>query len=89
MCRFSISRFITRVVGYQFMAKFLMDQTRPLKLPDHLLGSVADMMNSWSDDPKAPDWMNRLEDRMTIKGDWQAARPPAAASVQQDSGAKQ
>lgn len=86
---FSISRFITRVVGYQFMAKFLMDQTRPLKLPNHLLGSVADMMNSWSDDPKAPDWMNRLEDRMTIKGDWQAARPPAADSVQQDSGAKQ
>ena len=70
---FSISRFISRVVGYQFMAKFLMDQTRPLKLPSHLLGGVAEMMSAWSHDPKAPNWMNALEDRFTVKGDWQTA----------------
>ena len=85
---FSISRFITRVVGYQFMAKFLMDQTRPLKLPDHLLGRVADMMNAWSDDPKAPDWMNRLEDRLTITGDWQAKVSSAGHATQRASGAQ-
>ena len=70
---FSISRFISRVVGYQFMTKFLMDQTRPLKLPSHLLDRVANMMSAWSDDPKAPKWVNTLEDRLTVKGEWQAA----------------
>ena len=70
---FSISRFISRVVGYQVMAKFLMDQTRPLKLPSHLLDGVASMMSAWSDDPKAPKWVNTLEDRWTVKGDWQVA----------------
>lgn len=70
---FSISRFVSRVVGYQFMAKFLMDQTRPLKLPSHLLDGVAGMMSAWSDDPKAPKWLNALEDRLTVKGDWRVA----------------
>ena len=76
---FSISRFISRVVGYQVMAKFLMDQTRPLKLPSHLLNSVANMMSAWSEDPKAPKWVNTLEDRFTVKGDWQAAAKRASA----------
>ncbi len=84
---FSISRFITRVVGYQFMAKFLMDQTRPLKLPDHLLGRIADMMNTWSDDPKAPRWMNRLEDRMTVRGAWQPNVAAASRAQQHTAGA--
>lgn len=70
---FSISRFITRVVGYQFMSKFLMDQTRPLKLPTHLVAAVSDMMSAWSEDPKAPKWLNKLEDRLTTRGDWQVA----------------
>ena len=75
---FSISRFISRVVGYQMMAKFLMDQTRPLKLPSHLLEGVANMMSAWSDDPKAPKWVNTLEDRWTVKGDWQVAAKRAS-----------
>ena len=75
---FSISRFISRVVGYQMMAKFLMDQTRPLKLPSHLLDGVANMMSAWSDDPKAPKWVNTLEDRWTVKGDWQVAAKRAS-----------
>ena len=77
---FSISRFISRVVGYQMMAKFLMDQTRPLKLPTHLLESVANMMSVWSDDPKAPKWVNKLEDRFTVKGDWRRAAGRASAA---------
>ena len=75
---FSISRFISRVVGYQMMAKFLMDQTRPLKLPSHLLDGVANMMSAWSDDPKAPKWVNTIEDRLTVKGDWQVATKRAS-----------
>ena len=75
---FSISRFISRVVGYQVMAKFLMDQTRPLKLPSQLLDGVANMMSAWSEDPKAPKWINKLEDRFTVKGDWQVAAKRAS-----------
>ena len=78
---FSVSRFISRVVGYQLLAKFLMDQTRPLKLPSHLLDDVANMMSLWSDDPKAPKWVNKLEDRLTVQGDWQVAAKRASASA--------
>jgi hypothetical protein len=50
-------------------------------LPSHLLDGVASMMSAWSDDPKAPNWLNTLEDRLTVKGDWQVAsareNPPA------------
>ena len=62
---FSIARFLTRVAGYQFVVKVLMDQTRPLKLPPGLIGPVADMMQSWHSDAQAPDWVNALEKRFT------------------------
>ncbi|MEO8103434.1 MAG: oxygenase MpaB family protein [Betaproteobacteria bacterium] len=67
---FSIARFLTRLLGYHLMSKLLMDQTRPLKLPQHVRDRVEIMMAHWSDDPKAPAWMNSLEDRMTVKGSW-------------------
>jgi ER-bound oxygenase mpaB/B'/Rubber oxygenase, catalytic domain len=67
---FSIARLITRVVGYQLMTKLLMDQTRPLKLPEHVLNRVNSMMGNWGTDPKAPRWMNALEDKLTVKGSW-------------------
>ena len=72
---FSISRFLTRLLGYQLMTKLMMDQTRPLKLPQHVRDRVDAMMQHWSDDPKAPAWMNSLEDHMTIKGSWTSAAP--------------
>lgn len=62
---FSICRMLTRVVGYQFTVKLLMDQTRPLKLPPVLLNRVASMTRSWHLDAKAPDWVNKLEMRLT------------------------
>jgi hypothetical protein len=73
MPNFSISRMITRVVGYQMMCKFLMDQTRPLKLPARLIGQIDDTMDAWSYDHRAPSWLNRLEDRWTTSGSWRAA----------------
>ncbi|HZX29101.1 MAG TPA: DUF2236 domain-containing protein, partial [Telluria sp.] len=63
--QFSISRLITRIFGYQFTAKVLMDQTRPLKLPDQLLNQVGTVMQTWQHDPKAPKWMNAIEDKIT------------------------
>lgn len=67
---FSIARFITRVLGYPLTAKLLMDQTRPLRLPNHLLSQMGDALDHWGDDPKAPRWLNALEDRWTVKGSW-------------------
>ncbi len=67
---FSISRFFTRVVGYHLMSRVLLDQTRPLKLPQHLLNQVTRAMGQWSEDRKAPGWMNRVEDRLTQPGTW-------------------
>jgi hypothetical protein len=74
---FSIARLITRVLGYHFMSKVLLDQTRPLKLPDHVLNDVKNAMQSWSEDAKAPDWMNTLEDKFTQAGAW--THPSGAA----------
>jgi uncharacterized membrane protein len=71
---FSISRFLTRLLGYHFMSTILMDQTRPLKLPEHLLNSVNNTMATWSDDPKAPGWLNYLEDKLTTVGQWNASK---------------
>jgi hypothetical protein len=63
---FSITRLVSRIVGYRFAARVLMDQTRPLKLPAALLVQVQDAMHEWRTDPKAPAWMNSLEKRFTV-----------------------
>jgi len=63
--QFSMCRMITRVVGYQFTCKVLMDQTRPLKLPETLLNQMTAMTCDWHQDPKAPAWVNKLEQRLT------------------------
>ena len=71
--QFSFSRLLARIVGYRFTVRILMDQTRPLKLPEALLGDVHTVLQGWHRDPKAPDWMNRLEQRL--------ARPVAPPDV--------
>jgi hypothetical protein len=80
--RFSITRALVRIVGYQFMSRVLMNQTRPLQLPDQLLNQMDDTLASWSDDPYAPAWLNRLEDRFTTAGPWSLGRKaPAGAAT--------
>jgi hypothetical protein len=61
---FSISRLVTRAVGYRLIASILMDQTRPLKLPGALLNQVNAALCAWHTDPQAPHWMNQLEARL-------------------------
>jgi len=61
---FSFSRLVSRILGYRLTVKLLMDQTRPLKLPDALLDGVDEAVRGWHHDPKAPAWMNRLELRL-------------------------
>jgi len=67
---FSITRMLTRVAGYRLVTRFLMDQTRPLRLPDALLGQLRATLDAWHRDPRAPGWMNRAEARL-------AGRPAA------------
>ncbi|QGZ38581.1 uncharacterized protein DUF2236 [Pseudoduganella flava] len=62
--QFSISRMLTRVLGYRFMARILMDQTRPLKLPDVLLNDVNAALHRWQTDPRQPGWVNKVEAKL-------------------------
>jgi hypothetical protein len=80
---FSISRMLTRAFGYRLVTRFLMDQTRPLRLPDALLGEVRDALGQWRHDPRAPRWLNRLEARLAGHG------AQAAASAEADADADQ
>lgn len=68
--QFSLSRLITRVLGYRLVTRLLMDQTRSLRLPTQLLGHADAMLDHWSDDPHAPRWINAIEDRLTTYGSW-------------------
>lgn len=65
---FSIARPITRVMCYHLMSRVLLDQTRPLKLPQHLLNQVTRAMSNCSDDAKASGWLNSIEDKLTQRG---------------------
>lgn len=68
--QFSISRLIVRVVGYQLLHKVLTDKNQPMDLPEHLRNQISRMLHDWSHDPKAPKWMNDLEDYLTTHGSW-------------------
>lgn len=71
--QFSLTRMFTRVVGYHLLTRFLLDQTRPLDLPDELLQPVRSTVAGWHHDPRAPGWLNRLEDRLTTTDEWRPA----------------
>lgn len=68
--QFSLTRMFTRVVGYHLLTRFLLDQTRPLALPEELLHPMRGTVAAWHHDLRAPGWVNRLEDRMTATGPW-------------------
>jgi hypothetical protein len=84
---FSLSRLLTRVLGYHLLTRFLMDQTRPLSLPEQLLQPMHSTLTSWSEDARAPRWVNTLEDRWTTAGDWGAHAPQEAATIQRSAAA--
>jgi ER-bound oxygenase mpaB/B'/Rubber oxygenase, catalytic domain len=68
--RFSISRLLTRILGYHLLTKLLLDQTRPLALPEKVLQNIHTTVAQWSDDPNTLGWLNRIEDFFTTKGSW-------------------
>jgi hypothetical protein len=75
--QFSLSRLITRAVGYRLTCRLLMDETRPLSVPATLRPRIAAVIRGWGRDHQASPGMNALEDRFTTDGDWEALEPPA------------
>lgn len=51
---FSLARLITRALGVQLIEQLLMDQTRPLKLPETLRGQTLAMLRSWGGSAAQP-----------------------------------
>jgi len=68
---FSISRFVTRIVGYHLTCALLMSQTRELAVPSTLRPGIRSLVAGWGNDAHAPQWLNSLEDRWTTQGAWQ------------------
>jgi hypothetical protein len=67
---FSMTRLLTRILGYRLITKLLMSQTRKLKLPTHVLDRADEMLHRWGEDSNAPGWINKVEDRFTTQGPW-------------------
>jgi hypothetical protein len=76
--KFSLSRLLTRIIGYHLLTRFLLNQTRPLRLPTHVINAMQNTVAQWSDDPHASPWLNRLEDRFTTAGPWHHAERTTA-----------
>lgn len=72
--QFSISRMLTRVVGYHLLSRFLLDQTRPLGLPEQVLNPMQSAVAQWHHEPRSPAWLNWLEDSLTTRGHWLGRR---------------
>lgn len=79
--QFSICRLIARIFGYRVIMTFLMTQTRPLNLPDALGGQAQTVVAAWGNDPHAPQWVNRVEDWVTMRGDWRDTRKTTPTSA--------
>jgi hypothetical protein len=67
---FSLSRLVTRAVGYRLTCALLMSQTRELSVPDTLRPGIRSLIARWGEDAQAPRWINALDDRLTTPGDW-------------------
>ncbi len=61
----SISRFVTRTLGYRFAAALFADGSRPLNLPEHIRVAVNHTIAGWRTDARAPAWLNALGKRLT------------------------
>ncbi|OON62879.1 hypothetical protein B0920_05455 [Massilia sp. KIM] len=61
---FSITGMLTRAAGYRLVTRFLMDQTRPLRLPAALVGQAGDLAAAAPVASQGPRWVRRLEARI-------------------------
>lgn len=76
MPQFSLSRLLTRAIGYRLTCTLLMSQTLELSVPATLRPGIKAMIASWGEDAKAGPKMNAFEDRLTTPGNWDARHRP-------------
>ena len=62
--RLRLARVLSRAFSRRLMARVLMNQTRPLQLPQQVLGQAQHLVAQWQADPTAPAWANRMEQRL-------------------------
>ena len=70
LSQFSMCRFIMWLLGYQLITRLMMDQTRPLRVPEHLSSGMDTMLNRWGRDQSAPARLNKVEALQTTKYGW-------------------
>jgi hypothetical protein len=75
---FSLSRLVTRAIGYRLTCALLMSQTRDLSVPARLRPGIRALIAGWGQDSKASPRMNAFEDRFTTPGDWSAVSAPGS-----------
>lgn len=62
--RFSLSGAVTRVMGRQLMAQLLLNETRPLNLPEHLLHQIRISVSPEAPPSHVPGWLHAVERRL-------------------------
>jgi hypothetical protein len=62
---FSLSRLVTRILGYHLVTGLLLDATRPLTLPDAVRENLKQTVSAWGDDAQQVKLLSWLESRLT------------------------
>ena len=75
MPRFSIGRFIGRVLSYHLMTRLLMKETEPLRLPQPWIAQVEEAMGRWGENRGTPRWWHAMECRFTTRERWKPLSP--------------
>lgn len=71
--RFSLVRFALRIAGYRLVHAVLTDMRNPIDLPDAVRQEVNAMLDAWSSDDDAPQWLNHVEHYLTTRQEWQVS----------------
>ncbi|MBB5205865.1 hypothetical protein HNQ51_003196 [Inhella inkyongensis] len=58
--RFTLSRFFSRLLGVQLVTQFLLDQSRPLRLPEPVQADLAQQVQQWAPKRALPAWLQGL-----------------------------
>ena len=75
--RFSLSAALTRVIGRQLMAQLLLNETRPLNLPEHLLRQMKAAVSPDTPPTHVPAWLHAIERKLAPRHASANVTPPA------------
>lgn len=71
--RFSLVRFALRIAGYRLVHAVLTDLRNPIDLPEAVRRQVNAMLDEWSRDDDAPQWLNQVEQYLTTRQRWRVS----------------